>query len=92
MLRHMRTSIDMPDALLDDARRLAQDTGVTLRELVIQGLREVVVRCQASQTHGYRLPACQVGGQGLQPGVADLRWESLRDLVHAEAEHFAQPS
>lgn len=35
----MKTTIELPDALADEARRLARETGTTLRELVISGLR-----------------------------------------------------
>ncbi len=56
----------------------------TVRELVIEGLGEVVARREALVQAAYRLPQRAVGGQGLQPGVSDLRWETLRDLVHDE--------
>ncbi len=35
----MKTTIDLPDALADEARRLAHESGTTLRELVMSGLR-----------------------------------------------------
>lgn len=35
----MKTTIDLPDALADQARELARAQGLTLRELVVEGLR-----------------------------------------------------
>lgn len=84
MLMHMRTTIDLPDALLDQARAVAGASGGTVRELVIEGLGEVLARRSACAAPAFRLPDCAVAGQGLQPGIADLRWDTLRDLVHDE--------
>lgn len=88
----MRTTIDLPDALLEGARVVASAADLTVRELVIEGLSEVVARREALAQAAYRLPDHAVGGQGLQAGVADLRWESLRDLVHDEAGRWTQPA
>ena len=38
----MKTTLDISDPLLREARRLAAREGTTLRELVEQGLRQVV--------------------------------------------------
>ena len=42
MLRHMRTSIEISDALLTRARRVMQQRKVTLRRLVEEGLQRVL--------------------------------------------------
>ena len=44
MLMRMRTTIDIPDALLAKAKRLAQARHTTVRELTIEGLRAVLDR------------------------------------------------
>lgn len=46
MLTHMRTSIDVPDALLEKARKVMQRKGVTLRELMVSGLRHAIAESQ----------------------------------------------
>jgi hypothetical protein len=42
MLAHMRTSIDISDALLTQARAVMRKRGVTLRHLVEEGLRAAI--------------------------------------------------
>ena len=84
MLMCMRTTIDVPDTLLEQARGVASGAGCTVRELMIEGLGEVVQRRLAEAAVPYRMADRSVGGDGLQPGVADLRWESIRDPVHGD--------
>jgi Bacterial antitoxin of type II TA system, VapB len=76
MLRHMRTSIDVPDALLDKARRVARSRGSTLRELVIEGLRAVLERQERAPR--FRLRDASYGQGGLVDGVDESDWEAIR--------------
>lgn len=89
---HMRTTIDVPDALLNQAKNVAASSGNTVRELVIEGLSEVVSRRLAEAATTYHLPARAVGGQGLQPGITDLRWDAVRDLVYDETGRWQRPT
>ncbi len=84
----MRTTFDLPDQLLDRARRVAQEAGSSMRDLVIEGLTEVIARRSRLKDQPYRLQDCAVQGEGLQPGVTDLRAEGIRDLIHDEAARF----
>jgi hypothetical protein len=69
MLRHMRTTVRLDDALLDRARREAARRGVTLTSLIEQGLQLVLRRpLKRSERPRVRLPECRAGG-GLLPGV-----------------------
>ena len=70
MVRHMRTTVRLDDALLDRARREAVRRGTTLTALIEQGLR-LVLRSPLKQpdpSH-VKLPECRTGG-GTQPGVS----------------------
>ena len=49
MLRHMRTSIDISDALLTRARRVAQKRKVALKQLVEEGLRKVLAEALSAE-------------------------------------------
>jgi hypothetical protein len=47
----MKTTIELPDALAREAKNLARDQGVTLRELVVVGLRNELERRTTAQSH-----------------------------------------
>jgi hypothetical protein len=69
----MKTTIELPDALAQQAKNLAREQGVTLRELVVDGLRAEVQRRSTPRTQvDFHFPTFE--GAGLQPGVtyADL--------------------
>lgn len=70
MLTHMRTSIDVPDALLEKARKVMQRRGVTLRELMVAGLRHAIAESQ--HPSAYELPDLSFKGeQGFVAGVTE---------------------
>ena len=79
MVTHMKTTIEIPEPLLAEARRIALKQGVTLRTLVEEGLRRVL---RERGTGGFRLRRASFQGQGLQPGVHEGGWERVRDLVY----------
>lgn len=70
MLRHMRTTIRLDDALLERAKRVAARRGITLTALVEQGLRLAMTNPVPSSraTHKVSLPVCRNSG-GTLPGV-----------------------
>ncbi|MBB5968104.1 type II toxin-antitoxin system VapB family antitoxin [Planomonospora venezuelensis] len=78
----MKTTVDIPDGLLSEARRIAQREGTTLRALIEEGLRSVVAR--RGEAGGYVLPDASVGGQGLQASVRGVSWEELRALAYGD--------
>ena len=77
---HMKTTIEISDAILEQAKEAAAAEGVTLRSLVEEGLRRVLSERQAGD--GFRLKDASFKGKGLQPGVRDGSWERLRDLIY----------
>lgn len=81
MLWHMRTSIDIPDALLARARRLAEARGTTLREVVLDGLRAVVEQ-SPRKASSFRLRDASFGDGGLVEGLQEGDWERIRDLAY----------
>lgn len=69
MLRHMRTTVRLDEALLERARREAARRGVTLTALIEQGLQLVLRKpLKRSERPFVTLPECRAGG-GTRPGV-----------------------
>lgn len=76
----MKTTIEISDALLREARDVAAREGVTLRTLVERGLRRVVSDIPAEKT--FKLRRASYKGRGLQAGLRDASWEGLRDASY----------
>src|SRR5690606_32395841 len=64
----MKTTIDIPDALAEEAKAVARRSGATLRELVVAGLRAEVSRRETSTPVDFHFPTA--GGDGLAAEVA----------------------
>lgn len=62
-MRRMKTTIDLPDALAREAKELAHRQGVSLRELVVEGLRSEITRRSIAPPVDFGFPT--VGGRGL---------------------------
>ncbi len=72
MLIRMKTTIDLPDALAEEARRVARESGLSLRQVVVSGLRAELDRRAASvEQTPFRFTT--VGGRGLRAGVDPAR-------------------
>ncbi len=78
----MKTTIDIADAILDEARTVATKEGVTVRSLVEEGLREVLARRRARRK-GFRLRDASFAGKGLQPGVDLSDWGAVSAAIYS---------
>jgi hypothetical protein len=76
----MKTTVDIPDALLEEARKVAARDHTTIRALIERGLRHVLAERQCARE--FRLRKATFGGEGLQAGVMDATWERIRDLAY----------
>jgi hypothetical protein len=76
----MKTTLDIPEPLLRDARKLAAREGTTLKALVEQGLRQIVDDRKRSRS--FRSRKVTFKGRGLRPEVRDASWEQLRALAY----------
>lgn len=76
----MKTTIEISDPLLQQARRLAAREGTTLRALVETGLRKVIAE-KKHQT-SFRLRRASFKGEGLQPAVQGTSWDRIRELAY----------
>lgn len=76
----MKTTVDIPEPVLEDAKRLAAKEGVTLKSLVEEGLRKVVE--ERKERPQFRLRDESFGGRGLRPEASEAGWERLRELAY----------
>ena len=76
----MKTTVEIPDPLLSEAKRLAARQHTTVRALIEQGLRQVLAERKGRRSH--RLRQASFRGEGVQPGVQEGAWERLRALAY----------
>jgi Bacterial antitoxin of type II TA system, VapB len=76
----MKTTVEIPQTLLDEARKLASQEGTTLRALVEEGLRRIIA--ERRHAGAFRLRQATFKGTGLQVGVAGVPWEGIRDMAY----------
>jgi hypothetical protein len=77
-----KTTLDIADPLLREARKIATRDGATLRELVEQGLRKVVAERKQKQKRPFRLRDASVQGRGLRPELRGASWERILELAY----------
>ena len=76
----MKTTVEIPDSLLEEARRVAAREGRPVRALVEEGLRKVLA--ERKRRGVFHLRKASFKGEGLQPHVAGASWERIRDLTY----------
>ncbi len=76
----MKTTVDIPQSLLDEAKKLAANHRTTVRALVEEGLRRVIDEHQHSE--GFHLRKATFKGEGLQPEMEGTSWEGLRERAY----------
>lgn len=77
----MKTTVEIPDALLEHARRHARRSGQPVRALIEEGLRLVLQA--GSERADYRLPDRSVGVAGGPNPLEAMTWQDLRDEAYA---------
>jgi hypothetical protein len=80
MVSSMKTTVDIPAPLLDEARRAAERHGTTLKALVEAGLRRVLGEYRG-RGGSFRLRDARFRGEGLHPEAASS-WEAVRDAIY----------
>jgi len=77
---HMKTTVEISDALLQEARKLAARDGLTLRQLVEQGLQQVLEERNRPAT--FKLRDASFEGTGLSKEAEQLSWDEIRALAY----------
>jgi len=78
----MKTTVEISDSLLRQARKLAQREGVTLRSVIERGLHSVIEG--QKKTTRFRMRRAGFAGDGLQNDVRGASWDTLRDLAYRD--------
>jgi CRISPR/Cas system-associated protein Csm6 len=76
----MKTTIEISDSLLEEAKKLAAKEGTTVRAYVEQGLSRIVAERKSRGV--FRLRKATFNGKGLQPGVQDATWEQILETIY----------
>lgn len=79
-LYHMKTTIDIADALLERAKRHARRSGQPLRAVVEEGIRRVLAGAEA--TAPYQLPDLSVGDARGENPLESMSWPDLREVIY----------
>ena len=76
----MKTTIEIPSSLLEEAKKVASREGTTVRALVETGLRRIL--SERKKRGAFKLRKATFQGNGLQPGVADASWEKITEMAY----------
>jgi hypothetical protein len=76
----MKTTVEIPDSLLLEAKRLADKEGTTIKVLVEEGLRRIILERKKGKR--FRLRKVSFRGKGVQEGITEGSWEKIRDFIY----------
>ena len=80
MVTHMKTTVEISDALLEVAKKVAAREGITLRELIETGLRQTLA--DRKKPGKFKLRKASFRGKGLQTHLKGASWNRLRDMAY----------
>ena len=80
MVSNMKTTIQLPDSLLKEARKLAHEERTTLKSLMEEGLRRII--SEHARRGAFKLRKATFRGKGLQPHLEGATWERIRDASY----------
>lgn len=80
MVTHMKTTVDIADDLLLRSKRVSKERGMTLRELLSEGLVYALEKWSAPPAA--RVKAVTFKGKGLAPEFKKAAWGSIRDAAY----------
>ena len=78
----MKTTIELPDELVEQVRRVAREEGATLRALVEEGLHRSLEARRLAPRRVLDFPS--YGGTGLTDEFRGASWPSFRDEIYGE--------
>ena len=76
----MKTTIDISDALLEEAKKVASQEHTSVRALIEHGLRRILAERKRSAP--FKMRKASFKGKGLHPEIDPGAWERIRDLAY----------
>ena len=77
---HMKTTIELSDALFSAAKAHAASHGTTLRALIEHSLARTLKESKVKRT--FKLKDASVRGKGLTPAVRAMPWSAILDAAN----------
>jgi hypothetical protein len=78
----MKTTVYIPDSLLEEARKIASQEGTTIKALIEEGLRRTIDDRKRKPT--FRLRKATFKGKGLRQDAAGASWERIREMSYGD--------
>ena len=80
MVSNMKTTFEIAEPLLVEAKRVAARRKTTLRALIEEGLRRVIE--EQGRDDPFHLRSVSFKGEGLAPEFVEGGWERIRDAAY----------
>ncbi len=80
MANHMKTTVDIAEPLLKQAKMLARKENITVRALLERGLK--LVLAEYKDRKEFKLRDASVSGKGLHAESADVSWAQIRSKIY----------
>lgn len=85
----VKTTINLPDVLVQEAKRLAAKRGIPLREFFETALRKhLAAERQRPKPAPFRTHTFK--GEGLQPGIKLGDWDQILDLCYGYDKYWPE--
>jgi len=76
----MKTTIELPDALLSEAKKVALEQGCSLKSLLEVALQREIARLSENQIWEPDYTLC-FGGSGLTQEAQAMSWSEIREIA-----------
>lgn len=80
MVNRMKTTVEIPDSLFEEARSLARQEQTTLKAIIQEGLRRII--SDRKQSKRFHLRKVTFKGQGLHPDLKEASWDQIREMSY----------
>jgi hypothetical protein len=81
---HIKTTIELPDDLLERSKAVARRENSTLKALIEEGLRLALRERTRSRKRAAPFAVQPFQGDGLSPEFAAAGWERIRDEIYRD--------